>query len=42
MLATGLGAVLPFTVVLLLLGVPAWLLVRSLLRRRRVEPLAAD
>ena len=41
-LATVLGAVLPFTVVLLLLGVPVWLLVRSLLRRRRAEPLAAD
>ena len=41
-LATGLGALLPFMVVLLLLGVPLWLLVRSLLRRRRVEPLAAD
>jgi hypothetical protein len=41
-LATGLGAVLPFTVVLLLLGVPVWLLVRSLLRRRRPEPLPAD
>ena len=42
MLATGLGAVLPFLVVLLLLGVPAWLLVRSLVRRRRVGPLATD
>jgi len=41
-LATGLGALLPFMVVLLLLGLPLWLLVRSLLRRRRVEPLAAD
>jgi hypothetical protein len=41
-LATGLGALLPFMVVLLLLGVPLWLLVRALLRRRRVEPLAAD
>ncbi|HEU5456682.1 MAG TPA: DUF4349 domain-containing protein [Nocardioides sp.] len=41
-LATGLGALLPFMVVLLLLGVPVWLLVRSLVRRRRVEPLAAD
>ena len=40
-LATGLGAVLPFTVVLVLLGVPLWLLLRSL-RRRRAEPLAAD
>ena len=33
-LATGLGAVLPFMVLLLLLGVPTWLLVRSQLRRR--------
>ncbi|HET7241198.1 MAG TPA: DUF4349 domain-containing protein, partial [Gemmatimonadales bacterium] len=41
-LATGLGAVLPFAVLLLLLGVPAWLLARSLLRRRRVGPLAAE
>jgi hypothetical protein len=41
-LATGLGAVLPFTVLLLLLGVPTWLLVRSLLRRRQSEPLPAD
>ena len=41
-LATGLGAVLPFLVVLRLLGVPGWLLARSLLRRRRAEPLAAD
>jgi hypothetical protein len=41
-LATGLGAVLPFLVVLLLLGVPGWLLARSILRRRRAEPLAAD
>ena len=40
--ATGVGAVLPFTVLLLLLGVPTWLLVRSQVRRRRVEPLAAD
>jgi len=40
-LATGLGAVLPFTVLLLLLGVPTWLLVRSLLRRRQSEPLPA-
>ncbi len=41
-LATGLGAVLPFMVVLLLLGVPTWLLVRSLLRRRQSDPLPAD
>lgn len=41
-LATGLGAVLPFMVVLLLLGVPAWLLLRSLLRRRQTEPVPAD
>jgi hypothetical protein len=41
-LATGLGAVLPFAVLLLLLGVPTWLLARSLLRRRRVGPLAAE
>ena len=41
-LATGLGAVLPFVVLLLLLGVPAWLLVRPLLRRRQSEPLAAE
>ncbi|HET7195094.1 MAG TPA: DUF4349 domain-containing protein [Nocardioides sp.] len=41
-IATGLGAVLPFVVLLLLLGVPTWLLLRSLLRRRRVGPLAAE
>lgn len=41
-LATVLGAVLPFAVVLLLLGVPAWLLVRSHLRRRQPEPLPAE
>ncbi len=41
-LATGLGAVLPFLVVLLLLGVPLWLLARPLLRRRRSEPIPAD
>lgn len=41
-LATGLGAVLPFLVVLLLLGVPAWLLARSLVRRRRPQPQPAD
>jgi hypothetical protein len=41
-LATGLGAVLPFLLVLLLLGVPAWLLARSLVRRRRTQPLPAD
>jgi Domain of unknown function (DUF4349) len=41
-LATVIGAVLPFAVVLLLLGVPVWLLVRSLLRRRQSEPVPAD
>jgi hypothetical protein len=41
-LATGLGAVLPFLVVVLLLGAPAWLLARSLVRRRRSQPLPAD
>jgi hypothetical protein len=41
-LATGLGAVLPFLVVLLLLGAPLWLLVRSLLRRRQAEAVPAD
>jgi hypothetical protein len=41
-LATALGAVLPFAVLLLLLGVPIWLLARSAVRRRRTEPLAAD
>jgi Domain of unknown function (DUF4349) len=41
-LATGLGAVLPFLVVLLLLGVPAWLLVRSVLRRRQPEAVPAE
>ena len=41
-LATGLGAVLPFMVLLLLLGVPTWLLVRSVLHRRQSEPLAAE
>lgn len=41
-LATALGAVLPFTVLLLLLGVPTWLLVRSQVRRRQAEPLAAE
>ena len=41
-LATVLGAVLPFAVLLLLLGLPTWLLARSMVRRRRTEPLAAD
>jgi hypothetical protein len=41
-LATVLGAVLPFAILLLLLGVPTWLLARSVVRRRRAEPLAAD
>jgi hypothetical protein len=41
-LATVLGAVLPFAILLLLLGVPTWLLARSVVRRRRTEPLAAD
>ena len=41
-LATVIGAVLPFAVVLLLLGVPLWLLVRSLVRRRQPEPVPAD
>lgn len=40
--ATALGAVLPFAVLLLLLGVPTWLLTRSAVRRRRAEPLAAE
>jgi len=39
--ATALGAVLPFAVLLLLLGVPIWLLTRSVLARRRAEPLSA-
>ena len=33
--ATAVGAVLPFTVALLLTGVPAWLLTRAVVRRRR-------
>lgn len=33
-LATVLGAVLPFAVLLLLVGLPVWLLVRALFRRR--------
>jgi hypothetical protein len=41
-LATVLGAVLPFAILLLLLGVPIWLLARSVVRRRRTEPLAAE
>lgn len=41
-LATVLGAVLPFAILLLLLGVPTWLLARSVVRRRRTEPLAAE
>jgi predicted lipid-binding transport protein (Tim44 family) len=41
-LATGLGAVLPFAILMLLLGVPTWLLARSVVRRRRSEPLAAE
>lgn len=41
-LATVIGAVLPFAVALLLLGAPLWLLVRSLLRRRPSSPIAAD
>jgi hypothetical protein len=41
-LATILGAVLPFAVVLLLLGVPIWLLVRSQLRRRHPDPVPAE
>jgi Domain of unknown function (DUF4349) len=40
--ATGLGAILPFTVLLLLLGVPTWLLVRSVVRRRQPEAVPAD
>jgi hypothetical protein len=39
--ATVVGTLLPFTLVLLVLGVPAWLLVRSLGRRRSPEPAAA-
>jgi hypothetical protein len=35
---TVLGAVLPFLVAALLVGVPAWLGIRLLLRRRRVSP----
>ena len=34
-LATVAGALLPFAAVLLVLGVPAWLLVRRAARRRR-------
>jgi Domain of unknown function (DUF4349) len=41
-LATVLGALLPFAILLLLLGVPTWLLARSVVRRRRTEPLAAE
>lgn len=43
-LATVSGALLPFAVVALVLGVPGWLLLRPVLRRRRVgaEPAPAD
>ena len=36
-LATIAGALLPFAAVLLLLGVPVWLLVRRAARRRRTS-----
>ena len=40
-LATVVGTLLPFTILLLLFGVPAWLLVRGLNRRRPQRVLAA-
>ena len=36
-LATITGALLPFAVVLLVLGLPAWLVVRRSVRRRRTS-----
>jgi hypothetical protein len=39
---TVVGAVLPFAVLLVLLGVPAWLLVRRLLRRRTETPAPTE
>jgi hypothetical protein len=42
-LATVVGALLPFAVLVLVLGLPSWLLLRPLLRRRAPrEPVAAD
>jgi hypothetical protein len=42
-LATVVGALLPFAVVLVVLGIPTWLLLRPMLRRRtQHEPVAAD
>ena len=42
-LATVVGALLPFAVLLVVLGIPTWLLLRPLLRRRTSQqPVAAD
>ena len=42
-LATVVGALLPFAVLLVVLGIPTWLLLRPLLRRRSPQqPVAAD
>ena len=40
--ATVVGALLPFTVLLLLVGVPAWLLLRNVARRRPPTPVTAS
>ena len=40
--ATFAGTVLPFTVLLLILGAPLWLLLRNLLRRRQPGPVPAE
>jgi hypothetical protein len=39
---TVLGAVLPFAATVLLVGVPAWLLLRTALRRRRTAAPTAS
>ena len=42
-LATVVGALLPFAVLLVVLGIPTWLLLRPLMRRRAPnQPVAAD
>ncbi len=41
MVLTVVGAVLPFALVLALIGVPAWVLVRRLLRGRSATALPA-
>ena len=40
--ATVVGALLPFTALLLLVGVPAWLLLRNVVRRRPPAPVTAS